>query len=445
MESHDTRPQDLIRAFQRARAFTHELCSPLAIEDYGLQAVAETSPLKWHLAHTTWFFETFLLHPFVSGYRPFRREYEVLFNSYYNSVGAQFPRAQRHLLSRPTVSEILEYRVTVDARLIGLLDRCDPAHPQCQDVMRRVELGLHHEQQHQELMLTDLKYNFARNPLYPCYRSAPPPTYAPAIPLRLLPREGGDHWIGHDPTTGFGFDNEQPRHPVRLRPFAIANRLATNGEYRAFMDDGGYERPEFWLADGWAWLQGAAHPTQESRHQPQQWVLRQGEYFEFTLHGLQPLLPERPVTHVSYYEADAFARWQGARLCTEFEWESAAGESNPVLEAFHPQPEHSQPVHSQTSHLKALHPQPATGAADRLQQMTGSVWQWTQSAYQPYPGYEPAPGALGEYNGKFMCNQMVLRGGSCATPTGHTRPSYRNFFYPHDRWQFTGIRLARDL
>src|SRR5690606_721773 len=265
MESHDTRPQDLINAFQRVRAFTHELCSPLAIEDYGLQAVAETSPLKWHLAHTSWFFETFLLTPFVSGYRPFQAEYEVLFNSYYNSVGAQFPRAKRHLISRPTVSEILEYRVTVDARLIELLNNCDPSLPQCQEVLRRVELGLNHEQQHQELMLTDLKYNFAQNPLYPTYRPAPPPDEAPAIPLRLLPRDGGDYWIGHEPARGFAFDNEQPRHPVHLRPFAIANRLITNREYREFMADGGYERPELLLAYGWAWLQGAANSPQESR------------------------------------------------------------------------------------------------------------------------------------------------------------------------------------
>lgn len=410
---------DLPADFQQVRAFSEQLCQPLAIEDYGLQAITETSPLKWHLAHTTWFFETFVLKPFLPGYEPSHPGYEQLFNSYYNSLGSPHPRERRHLLSRPTVAEVYRYRHAIDRRILDLLDssRC-PAQ-----ALPRIELGLHHEQQHQELMLTDLKYNFAQNPLLPCYQPGQRPLLH-SSELHFTPQPGGTLWIGHDPAHGFGFDNEGPRHQVLVAPFALANRLITNGEYLEFIQDGGYRHPEFWLADGWyqVCIQNWQHPLY--------WHHQGSEIMEFTLHGLQPLMPELPVTHISYYEADAFARWRNARLCTEFEWESVAG---------------SVCLPRKPPDLAWLHPTCAAPASTGTQQLFATAWQWTQSAYAPYPGYRPTAGALGEYNGKFMCNQQVLRGSSCATPVGHSRASYRNFFYPHDRWQFTGLRLARDL
>lgn len=416
MTDRDRTCNELRQKFLQIRHQTEYICEPLAVEDYGLQAIVETSPLKWHLAHTTWFFETFVLKPFAPDHQPFHPGYETLFNSYYNSVGNPYPRDRRHLISRPTLDEVYRYRRTIDHRVLDLLEAACP-----QEARERIELGLHHEQQHQELMFTDLKYNFAQNPLYPCYREGHPP-HLQSTPLSFLDQPGGAVWIGHDPTQGFAFDNEGPRHQVLVQPFALANRLVTNGEYLEFMADGGYRRPEFWLADGWCRAQ-----SQQWQH-PLYWHRQGEEFYEFTLHGLQPLLPDLPVTHISYYEADAFARWYGARLCTEFEWETVAARM---------------PPHSKDLDFDWLHP---TGAGDEaLQQLYDSTWQWTQSAYLPYPGYRTTAGALGEYNGKFMCNQLVLRGGSCVTPSGHLRASYRNFFYPHDRWQFTGIRLARDL
>jgi len=403
--------------FQRVRSASAELCRGLAIEDFGLQGVAEASPLKWHLAHTTWFFETFCLQPFAATYVPPQPRFAVLFNSYYNGIGAQYPRGRRHLLSRPTVAEVFEYRRVVDAAMLELLEQND--NP---ELLERTVLGLHHEQQHQELMLTDLKWNFSFNPLYPALREQPLSPQPEPAPLHFMTTTTTEGWIGHD-GSGFAYDNEMPRHPVAVPGYQLAQRLITNVEYQAFIDDDGYDRPELWLADGWAWI------NQHNVRHPLHWVRQHNHWYEFTLHGLHSQDPHRPVTHVSFYEADAYARWADARLPTETEWELAAANYS---------------VEGRFADSEELHPGAAIGNTG-LQQLFGDCWEWTASPYVGYPGYRPAPGAIGEYNGKFMCNQMVLRGGSCATPPGHIRPSYRNFFYPHDRWQFTGIRLARDL
>ena len=405
--------------YRQIREATLALCEPLEIEDYGLQAMPAVSPPKWHLAHTSWFFETFILLPFADGYRPFHPACEYLFNSYYHGVGAQYPRAQRGLLSRPTVREIREYRAWVDAAMADLL--AHPDHPQRDIILARCELGLQHEQQHQELLCTDIKYSFSFNPLYPALGRAPPAAQpAGSRPLDFTDFATMDAVIGTGGSR-FHFDNEAPAHRYHLPAFRLANRLVTNAEYLAFMEDGGYTSPGLWLADGWLWKEAgdAAHPRY--------WVQRDGDWFEYTLYGLCPLDPGLPVSHVNYYEADACARWFGKRLPTEQEWETACGQLKLV-------PEHAD---------IALHPH-AAGDCDGPVQMFGSLWQWTRSGYAPYPGYRPAAGAIGEYNGKFMCNQYVLRGSSCVTPPGHARTTYRNFFYPGDQWQFTGIRLADD-
>ncbi|MGD2112225.1 MAG: ergothioneine biosynthesis protein EgtB [Gammaproteobacteria bacterium] len=406
-------------AYRQTRQATLALCAALETEDYGLQAMPEVSPPRWHLAHTTWFFETFLLKPFAAGYRPFHPAYEYLFNSYYHGVGRQYPRARRGLLSRPTVREVLDYRACVDTAMTELLAGEDPA--QRETILARCELGLHHEQQHQELLCTDIKYSFSFNPLYPALGRAPPAVQPAARPLAYTDFAAADTRIGHD-GSGFHFDNEAPVHRFHLPAFRLANRLITNAEYLAFMQDGGYTTPGLWLADGWLWreAQAATHPRY--------WVRQDGGWFEYTLYGLRPLDPDLPVSHVNYYEADACARWYGKRLPAEQEWESACRQAG------------AGPGRADI----ALHPRVA-GEGDGLQQMFGSLWQWTRSAYAPYPGYRPAAGAIGEYNGKFMCNQLVLRGSSCVTPPGHARVSYRNFFYPADQWQFTGIRLADDF
>jgi len=406
-------------AYRHTRQATLVLCEPLEIEDYGLQAMPEVSPPGWHLAHTSWFFETFILKPFAGGYRPFHSAYEYLFNSYYHGVGEQYPRARRGLLSRPGVREILDYREYIDAAMTGLL--ADVDHAERATILQRCELGLHHEQQHQELLCTDIKFCFSFNPLYPALGRTPLAVPASARrPLAFMDFGGMDARIGYD-ASGFHFDNEGPAHRFHLPAFRLADRLLTNAEYRAFMEDGGYSNPGLWLADGWVWKEAS-----EVAH-PRYWVQRDGEWFEYTLHGLSPLDPDLPVSHVNYYEADACARWFGKRLPAEQEWEAACRQLGCV-------PEHA-PV--------MLHPR-AAGGDGGIVQMFGSLWQWTHSAYSPYPGYRPAKGAIGEYNGKFMCNQMVLRGSSCVTAPGHTRSSYRNFFYPRDQWQFTGIRLADD-
>lgn len=407
---------DLIAQHQAVRHLSAALCQPLEIEDYGVQAMADVSPPKWHLAHTTWFFETFLLRPYLEGYAEFHPGYGYLFNSYYEAVGDRHPRPQRGLLSRPTVAEVYQYRAHVDRAMERLLRQAD--HPA---VAELTTLGLHHEQQHQELLLTDLKYNLALNPLRPAYRQdvAPAKSISPT-PLEFVGFPGGLYDLGHQ-APGFAFDNESPAHRVYLQDFALANRPVTNGEYLEFIADQGYQTAAHWLAEGWAMVQS------EIWQAPLYWQQRDGDWWVFTLGGMKPVNPAEPVCHISYFEADAFAQWRGDRLPTEAEWEVAASgvaiQGN-LLAADH------------------LHPQPASGN-QKLQQLYGDVWEWTQSAYLPYPGFRPAPGAVGEYNGKFMCNQMVLRGGSCVTPPGHIRPSYRNFFPPSARWQFSGLRLAK--
>jgi ergothioneine biosynthesis protein EgtB len=395
-------------SYQRVRAATEALCAPLSPEDAGAQSMKDASPAKWHLAHTSWFFETMVLTR-RPGYRAYDRRYLDLFNSYYQRLGKPFERGARGLLTRPTLREVMQYRAQVDRAMLDLLHGPVPAAARA-----LIELGLHHEQQHQELILTDIKHLLSRNPLAPAYaRFAPADAQATAAPLRWL-RGGGEAACGHG-GEGFAFDNEQPRHAVLLAPYELASRAVTNREYRAFIEDEGYRRPELWLSDGWATVQ------RRKWRRPLYWTrdLRSA----FTLAGLQPLHPEGIACHLSYYEADAFARWSGARLPTEQEWEALAPEPAAVA----------------PDTPARLHPEVSDGG------WYGGVWIWTSSAYSPYPGYRAPPGAVGEYNGKFMCNQLVLRGGSCATPPSHLRRSYRNFFPPEARWQFSGLRLARDI
>jgi ergothioneine biosynthesis protein EgtB len=405
----------LAARFRAIRAETERLCAPLAVEDYQLQSMPDCSPPKWHLAHTAWFFETFVLAPHTPDFRPVHPRFNYLFNSYYDAVGDRWPRAARGLLSRPTVAEVYAYRRAVDEQTLALVEAADERTRGA--VGPLIELGLNHEQQHQELLLTDLKHAFGLNPLRPVY--APPTNVGPAgtaPPLRWEPHPPGVRQIGHK-SAGFAFDNEGPVHKAYVTGFEIASRPVTNGEFLRFIDAGGYERPEFWLSDGWAARQHNGWSA------PLYWDLTDAGWFSFTLRGTRPLDPAEPVCHVSYYEADAYARFAGARLPTEFEWETAA--AHPVSGNF----------------LDAGHLHPANNGDGCY----GDVWVWTASPYGAYPGYRPAAGAIGEYNGKFMCNQMVLRGGSCATPAGHVRPTYRNFFPPDARWQFSGLRLARDL
>ncbi|WP_230411656.1 ergothioneine biosynthesis protein EgtB [Denitromonas iodatirespirans] len=406
-------------AYRRVRAASEALCTPLCVEDYGLQTADFASPPKWHLAHVSWFFETFLLEPFLPGYRVFDPAYRTLFNSYYEQVGQFHPRPDRGHLSRPTVAEVYRYRAHVDGAMAALVDQIgEDLWP---TVQSRLAIGLNHEQQHQELLLTDVKQHFSVNPLRPAYRAdLAAPRSVDALPLAWQAFEGGLLACGDD-GEGFSYDNERPRHKVFLRPYALANRPVTNAEYLAFVDAGGYRNPALWLSDGWATAQAGRWSA------PRYWERIDGDWHEFTLGGLRPLDLAAPVSHVSYFEADAYATWAGARLPTEAEWEVAAAQA-PVLGNF---VDHG-----------LLHPQAATG--DGLVQLFGDVWEHTASAYLAYPGYRPPAGALGEYNGKFMSGQMVLRGGSCATPVGHVRATYRNFFYPQERWQFQGIRLAQD-
>jgi ergothioneine biosynthesis protein EgtB len=380
----------------------------------------DVSPIRWHIAHTTWFFETFVLKKFAE-YVPVSNDFEYLFNSYYTTVGDPFPRDRRGLLSRPTLAEIFDYRAKIDEEMI---ERLGQANGWNEDLLGVVELGLHHEQQHQELMLADIKHVFSCNPLYPAFVKAD----LPSVPLPeqiWISFQEGLHQIGHD-GDGFAFDNESPRHRVFVEPFELSSRLVTNGEFRRFVLDEGYRRPEFWLSLGWD------HVCQFGWEAPLYWKHSGDQWHEFSLGGMQPLDPSLPVTHVSYFEADAYARWAGARLATEAEWEIAAM-SNPIsgmsAEDYFDLAAPVHPTHS--------------GECGQFRSLGGSVWQWTSSSYSPYPGYRPTKGALGEYNGKFMCNQYVLRGSSCATSKDHTRQTYRNFFPPEARWQFSGIRLAR--
>jgi ergothioneine biosynthesis protein EgtB len=396
---------------------TVALTEPLSAEDCCVQSMADASPAKWHLGHTTWFFETFILERHEDRFKPYFDAFRILFNSYYNAIGEKHPRPQRGLLTRPSLSHVLDYRRNVDARMERLLSHATPAA-----VRELTVLGMNHEQQHQELILTDVKHLFSLNPLRPVYLdTAATASGAPAV-LAWHDFEGGVASIGYS-GEGFCYDNETPRHQVLLAPYQLASRLVTNGEYGNFIAAGGYEDPRFWLSDGWDW-RGA-----QKRRRPCYWREgAAGEEEEFTLGGVMPLDPHRPVVHVSYYEADAFARWAGARLPTEAEWENAASQ---------------QPIRGHFSDSRQFHPTAATTTG--LAQLYGDAWEWTQSSYAPYPGFRPADGAVGEYNGKFMVNQYVLRGGSCATPADHMRASYRNFFPAGACWQFSGIRLARDL
>jgi ergothioneine biosynthesis protein EgtB len=415
-------PQALLGRYQEVRAATEAACAPLSPEDMGVQSMPDASPTKWHLAHTSWFFETFVLSNAALGlYRPFDSAFKFLFNSYYEAVGPRHPRPWRGLLTRPSTADVFLYRAYVDEAIAARLPGLDAT--QLQRLRPVLELGLHHEQQHQELLLTDIKHAFAQNPLLPPYRKSPTPSPMSVPPLGWQEFDAGLRRIGHD-GPGFAFDNERPSHRVFLEPFALASRLVTCGEYLAFMADGGYERPQWWLSDGWRVQQegGWIAPLYWEKH-PTGWQV-------FTLGGLRPLNESEPVCHVSYYEADAFAHWAGARLPTEAEWETACGD---------------QEVAGNLLESGLLHPASGTGLDGSLSQVFGDVWEWTQSPYVAYPGYAPPAGALGEYNGKFMCNQMVLRGGSCVTPRSHLRVSYRNFFPPEARWQFTGLRLARSL
>jgi ergothioneine biosynthesis protein EgtB len=402
----------------RVRAATEALCAELSPEDAALQSMPLASPAKWHLAHTTWFFETFVLRA-LPRFRAFSPDYAYLFNSYYEGLGPHLRRDVRGLLSRPPLREVLEYRSAVTAQLVELLQT---GRGDWDMLAPRIELGLHHEEQHQELILTDIKHLFAQNPLHPAYRQAPVPRSArPTAPLSFQAHAGGLLPIGRS-GDGLVYDNERPEHLCFLAPYALGDRLVTNAEYLEFVLDDGYRRPELWLSDGYRWL------SEQNVTQPLYWQDgASNSKAVFTLSGLLPLCPTEPVCHVSYYEADAYARWAGARLPTEAEWENAARDhavSGNLLET------------------GELHPQPAQALE---QQLFGDTWEWTQSAYAAYPGYVPPAGALGEYNAKFMCNQQVLRGGSCVTPREHIRASYRNYFAPDARWQFSGIRLARNV
>jgi len=426
--------------FDAVRAATLAITEPLVVEDFCIQTCEDVSPTKWHLAHTTWFFERFVLKRFHPDYAEFHPRYDFLFNSYYNTVGPMHCRPARGKLSRPTVDDILDYRRAIDDVVLDLIRQADAFDQTERDDFRQVMiLGLHHEQQHQELMVTDLKHVFSSNPLLPTYKprqrddAAPPRT----TNLHWLDHPGGLHIIGLPADAdAFCFDNETPAHKQWLEPFALADRTVTNREFLDFINDRGYARHELWLSLGWATVndRGWTHPLYWYRDPDG----GDDAWMEFTMHGPVALNLDEPVSHLSYFEADAYARWAGARLPTEAEWEVACRDTNPsdghfadTLD-FHPRPATQSPNHQ-------------TAKSPNLIQPFGSLWEWTSSAYSPYPGYSPLPGALGEYNGKFMCNQYVLRGGSVATPASHIRPTYRNFFDPAARWQFTGLRLARNL
>ncbi len=412
----------LIQNYKKIRSFTESLCKTLITEDYVIQSMPDVSPTKWHLAHTSWFFETFILKKNSPAYKSPKPIYGYLFNSYYVQVGERFNRPQRGLLSRPTVKEIYEYRKLVDEQMLNFLEKAN--EKELSELGFVIEVGLHHEQQHQELLLTDIKHVFSINPMHPILREEKETSGSEPEKIKWIEFEEGIFEIGNN-SEKFCYDNETPVHKEYLNSFKLASRLITNKEYIEFIEDAGYERPELWLSDGIAAVES------EKWQAPMYWENNDNEWYNFKLTGYKKVNPNEPVCHISYYEADAFARWAGCRLVTEAEWETAAGglqvEGNFVEdENFHPVP------------LKNNRP-------GNLHQMYGDVWEWTRSAYSPYPGYKTLPGALGEYNGKFMSGQMVLRGGSCATSKSHIRKTYRNFFPPNARWQFLGIRLAKDV
>jgi ergothioneine biosynthesis protein EgtB len=429
--SPETRLERLRADFHRVRAFTKHLAKPLEIEDYVVQTMDDVSPTKWHLAHTSWFFEVFVLQKYKSDYQFHHPDYPFLFNSYYVQAGERHCRDRRGYISRPTVAEVYDYRAYVDEQMETLLDRvpgsiADELASELSDV---VEIGINHEQQHQELILTDIKHVLSVNPLRPVYSEVAPENSAGGIPpLEWAHFAEGIYEIGHA-GNAFCYDNETPRHRHFLTEFLLANRLVTNGDFLNFMSDGGYERPELWLSEGWAAVQ------ENEWREPFYWELHDGHWWMFTLSGMREVALHEPVCHLSYFEADAFARWSDARLPTEQEWEIAA---------------RMQPIQGEFAETGRFHPVSARNGRAKngeveVQQMYGDVWEWTRSQYSPYPGYKPLPGALGEYNGKFMCNQFVLRGGSCATSGTHIRSTYRNFFPPAATWQFTGLRLAKDV
>jgi ergothioneine biosynthesis protein EgtB len=417
----DARTDDLSNTYADVRAGTQALAQPLSAEDCVVQSMPDASPVKWHLAHTTWFFETFVLEAHTPDFTPFDPAFRVLFNSYYNAVGEKHPRPERGMLTRPSLREVLAYRRHVDARVTELLDS---KSARARAAAGLVTMGLNHEEQHQELILTDLKHLLSRNPLAPAYAEhGPSIARRPAEPS-WVDVPGGIREIGAD-GSAFAFDNEGPRHRALLQDCQLASHPVSCREYLSFIDDGGYRRPELWLAMGWDAVQA------QGWRAPMYWLQQQGRWMNFTLHGLTEIDPDAPVCHISYFEADAYARWAQARLPTEFEWEAASAGASTA---------------GNFVESRALRPiAPSSGPEPTgFSQLFGDVWEWTQSGYGAYPGYRPLPGAVGEYNGKFMCNQYVLRGGSCATPRRHIRPTYRNFFPPEARWQFSGLRLARD-
>ena len=423
-------PDDLAQRFGQVRLQSERLVAPLSAEDCQLQSMPDASPAKWHLAHLTWFFETFVLEPYEPDFKPFDASFRILYNSYYNGIGAKYPRAQRGLVSRPSLAHVLSYRASVDERVLAVLARCGD-DPQLASL---ITLGLHHEQQHQELLLTDIKHALSFNAPQGAYAQRWPLARTSPEPVRWHAYAGGlvDHGFDAAQDGSFAFDNETPRHRSYVQPFELASRLVTNGEFMAFMADGGYQRPEWWLSMGWDWVNSVVGNRAGQRCMPLYWDRIDEGFENFTLQGTVSIDPNTPVGHLSYFEADAFARWCGARLPTEVEWEFAARRVATTAGNF---------VESNAFHPLPLQGTPADGPA----QLFGDVWEWTSSNYNPYPGYRPWAGLVGEYNGKFMCNQFVLKGGSCATPHSHIRASYRNFFPPDAQWQFSGLRLARDV
>ncbi len=411
--------------YQAIRSASLALVAPLSNEDCQVQSMPDASPAKWHLAHTTWFFETFILQRYEADFQPFDDSFVVLFNSYYQGIGDQYPRAQRGLMTRPGLEQVKAYRHAVDQRICELL----ASGREVPQLLELLEIGLNHEQQHQELLLTDIKHLLSINPFGRPYAKRWPIGAVQAQATRWLAYEGGMFEIGYDEQVDgpFCFDNETPRHRCFTEPFELASRPVSYGDYLDFIDDGGYQRAELWLSMGWDWVQ------QGGRAAPLYWSKRDGRWLNHSLQGLIEIDPHTPVCHLSYFEADAFARWAGARLPSEAEWEYAARRL-----------QHSGPGNGNFANRGAFHPlPPAKSVLDEPSLMFGDVWEWTQSNYNAYPGFRALPGVVGEYNGKFMCNQYVLRGGSCVTPPGHVRTSYRNFFPPEAQWQFSGLRLAR--
>ncbi|HKJ97115.1 MAG TPA: ergothioneine biosynthesis protein EgtB [Thermoplasmataceae archaeon] len=413
--------RSVLKRYLEVREYTESLCKELKTEDYVVQSSFEVSPIKWHLAHTTWFFETFILKPYKTRFHPFNDAFDYLFNSYYETVGQYFPKGMRGTLSRPTVDEVFSYRKFVDENVISIADQENLPD----EITQRLIIGINHEQQHEELMLMDLKYNFYRNPLKPEYAPYKPYEGPKPPELTWLEFEGGIVEIGHD-SDEFAFDNESPRHKAYLEPYRIASRLVTNGEYLEFMEAGGYSDPKLWLSEGWHKI------NNDKWRAPLYWDEKKDGWYVFTLSGERKMDPEEPVSHVSFYEALAYANWKGKRLPTEEEWEHAMRDVD-------------QSPGDNFAETCYLRPVPPSVSGKKILQGFGDLWEWTYSSYMPYPGTRALPGSLGEYNIKFMANQMVLRGGACVTPQSHIRRTYRNFFHLGERWPFTGIRLAEDL